>query len=298
MLQQQLKAVADLFDCELAPECQVSEAVKSEQGRRNKWTPVQRKTQERSRSGGLDRPCTELKPTEDSEDLAPANIVRDFFFAIPDWVIKSNIPRANGSVDAKIVVELKTPQRLGRNLKPGSNEEQEQVHLEEYEPVWETLRNAAQVGQDRVGKMFPVLRQAFTQVAAHVTPYAVVTDGIDFLFLKCGRKASQSGQLDERLNQDNTLQIEYYVARYCDEGETSPSFAQCLVYMMHHSMNEPHIHKWPQDRLKILMSQKRPKGREGNEDQDHRCDAESTSTCAAPECAQCHTRLLCLADHL
>jgi hypothetical protein len=105
-----------------------------------------------------------------------------------------------------IVAEVKTPQQLGRNPAFCPSNHQEQVHIDTCEPVKETLSNAAIVGdQKRVGIMAPVLQQAFTQVAPHVRPCTVFTDGIDFLILKCGRKASQSGQLEKGSNQDSTL---------------------------------------------------------------------------------------------
>jgi hypothetical protein len=56
--------------------------------------------------------------------------------------------------------------------------------------------------------------------------------------------------------------------------------------MLHRIIDSPDAHKWPQDRLRILMSQMESKGTEGDVEQDHRCEAENTMTSAARECAQ------------
>jgi hypothetical protein len=210
-----------------------------------------------------------LKSEEQAEDL-PHDLVNGYFSATPDWVV---CKKADGR--AKLVVEFKTPQELGRVAMPGSRTDAKSTHVEDCERVSESLRSK------KVHNMKPVLKQVFTQMAAHITPYAVVTDGMDFIFLKCGGVASENGEVKNTPDKNNLLRIHFYVARYHheekDDVEARPSVAQCLAYVLHRSINDLDRHKWVQERyLEMLKSGEKPKDSErasspGRE--DRRCEA-------------------------
>jgi hypothetical protein len=232
---------------------------RAERDRNAETKSAGRVPQDRNRGGGLKWQCTVFKSEEHAEDV-PDDHVKGSFAATPDWLV---CKAADGR--SKLVIELKTPTELRRNAMPGSHTDPKSTYVEDCEWVSESLRNK------QVDNMKHVLQQAFTQLAAHVTPYAVLTDGIDFIFLKCGRAASANGQMPKSPDRNDLLRIHFYVARYHNEEEdyvevkARASVAQCLAYVLHRSINDLDPHRWVQERyFEMLKSGREPKDSEGS----------------------------------
>jgi hypothetical protein len=199
--------------------------------------PLKRVLVEGERGGSLMRTAARAQSPEREEDqhIDPHDIGDSAVLVRADWAITQD------PGDVRMVIELKTPQEFGRNPRPDA--QIASVHVNDCQPLAESLSNGAEKGEERVGRLKDVLEQVFTQVAAFKAPYAVATDGIDFIFLDCGRVISSHGAKNDTPNDTKRMRVQFYVARYSDEGEDSPSVAQCLGYMLHQSM-ECTPHKW------------------------------------------------------
>jgi hypothetical protein len=97
---------------------------------------------------------------------------------IPDWVVH------DAAKEVKVVIELKTPGELGRcaSSEPDRNSP---VNVNNCRAVRDTLTQGNISG---FGNLEYPLQQICSQAAACATPYAILTDGIDFLFLSFWQK--------------------------------------------------------------------------------------------------------------
>jgi hypothetical protein len=184
------------------------------------------------------------------ETGSPAHLVTLYNMAIPDWVVSDTVK------EVKVVVELKTPRKLGR-FAPIEIDRNCPVHVRNCRAVRDTIIEGSRLSG--FGNLEYPLQQICTQAAACATPYAILTDGIDFLFLKVGRKAllpGEESQTQPKQQNDSTLRAQLYVARYCDEA---PSVGQCLAFLLHCSAGKndicTHCHKWKQNRSEHIAQQ-------------------------------------------